>query len=521
MALTRPLSDPSTRLPRWLSCVVVGVCLAPFVLHWSGVDFGTWQRPIRGPATFQLPPELLHHVLLRSVAGSFTQTILQWTAVCIAAVAGMLAVVHYRLRGDRFTAALGAGLVGVAAFDAIHTLAADRLIIPLMDRADFIPLTWALPRVLTALLLILSASVIVIRKSDEWDGSRLVLGLVSVVFGGFAIVLSIFSYNMAQLGYPGAWIVRPYDVPPLVMLLFAAGFVVPTLLRGVPNAFCYALLLSAVPHVCAQTAMLLSSSQAHDSLHNIAQFLCAMGYATPLVGLIVDYVRNDRLLRDEIADRHRIEQALKENESALRKSEKQYRDLFENANDLVQCVGPDGSFLYVNSAWRRSLGYSEDEVRDLNLLEIVYPDSIISSDSQPHKLDFYQRVTRGESLDDYEVHLLARDGRRVIVEGSINGEWIEGRPVASRGIFRDITDRKRLEQGARPACSPSRSTCSVSPGPTAISNASTRPSSAPSDFPTSGVPGASRSSISFTRKTVDATKVFFRKLSVGRRHARV
>ncbi len=45
---------------------------------------------------------------------------------------------------------------------------------------------------------------------------------------------------------------------------------------------------------------------------------------------------------------------LKRSEEKLLESEQRYRDLFENANDLIQSVGADGKFLYVNRAWRES-----------------------------------------------------------------------------------------------------------------------------------------------------------------------
>ena len=37
-----------------------------------------------------------------------------------------------------------------------------------------------------------------------------------------------------------------------------------------------------------------------------------------------------------------------------------YRNLVENASDLIHSVTPDGTFLYVNKAWRDTLGYSEE-----------------------------------------------------------------------------------------------------------------------------------------------------------------
>ncbi|OQX81245.1 MAG: hypothetical protein B6D64_02200, partial [Bacteroidetes bacterium 4484_276] len=47
----------------------------------------------------------------------------------------------------------------------------------------------------------------------------------------------------------------------------------------------------------------------------------------------------------------------KQAEEDLKASEKRYRDLFENANDLIQAVNTNGSFIYVNLAWKKLLGY--------------------------------------------------------------------------------------------------------------------------------------------------------------------
>ena len=46
----------------------------------------------------------------------------------------------------------------------------------------------------------------------------------------------------------------------------------------------------------------------------------------------------------------------------LRESEERYRDLFDNASDLVCMAAPDGSLLYVNQAWQHGTGYGEDEI---------------------------------------------------------------------------------------------------------------------------------------------------------------
>ena len=68
---------------------------------------------------------------------------------------------------------------------------------------------------------------------------------------------------------------------------------------------------------------------------------------------------------------HRL---LVRSERAVQESETRLRDFMDNANDLVQSVTPDGSFLYVNRAWRESLGYSPEDIPRLRLFDIIHPE---------------------------------------------------------------------------------------------------------------------------------------------------
>jgi len=133
----------------------------------------------------------------------------------------------------------------------------------------------------------------------------------------------------------------------------------------------------------------------------------------------------------------------KRSEEALQESEERYRDLFENANDLIQSVTPDGRFLYVNRAWREVLGYDEEEIDDLLLLDVIHPDS------QAHCMEVFERVISGEEVRNIEATFVTKDGREVVAEGSASCRFEGGRPVATRGIFRDITERKRSEEALR------------------------------------------------------------------------
>src|SRR5208283_5046226 len=123
----------------------------------------------------------------------------------------------------------------------------------------------------------------------------------------------------------------------------------------------------------------------------------------------------------------------------LRQSEEKYRDLFENANDIIQCIGPDGSFQYVNRAWNETLGYGSEEVSDLTIFDIIHPEC---DDCRSE----FKTVVFGEKPGRIETKFITRDRREIIVEGNINNILDKDRVVGTRGIFRDITERKRAEE---------------------------------------------------------------------------
>lgn len=126
-------------------------------------------------------------------------------------------------------------------------------------------------------------------------------------------------------------------------------------------------------------------------------------------------------------------------EEALRKSEEKYRDLFENANDLIQSVGSDGSFQYVNRAWMKTMGYGPEEVSSLTIFDVIHPECSECSSE-------FRSVVFGEKEGRIETRFLTKDRREIIVEGNINTVFEGGKQLGTRGIFRDITERKKAEE---------------------------------------------------------------------------
>ena len=133
----------------------------------------------------------------------------------------------------------------------------------------------------------------------------------------------------------------------------------------------------------------------------------------------------------------------KQAESALLESEERYRDLFENANDLIISINSYGKFIYVNRAWRGTLGYSEEDIANLNIFDIIPPES------QAYCRQVFYRILSGDKIEQIQTTFLTKNGEKIILEGNVNCKFEDGKPIATRGIFRNITQRVVAETALR------------------------------------------------------------------------
>ncbi len=130
----------------------------------------------------------------------------------------------------------------------------------------------------------------------------------------------------------------------------------------------------------------------------------------------------------------------KEIELAAIRSERRYRDLFENANDVIYSHNLEGKFTSVNSYTEKLLCYSREEILQMNISQVLN-----KGDLEKVKERMKRRLV-GENFSAQELELTSKDGRKIIVETS---SWLEvenGVPIAIHGISRDITERKQAEE---------------------------------------------------------------------------
>ncbi len=130
----------------------------------------------------------------------------------------------------------------------------------------------------------------------------------------------------------------------------------------------------------------------------------------------------------------------KRTEQALKEAEERYSDLLERATDLIISLSPEGRFIYVNRAGREALEYSQQELKGLSILEVIHPEARLLFKS------VLRRLLKGEAVDQLSLPVISKSGRSLELLGNLNVKMGPKGPEYIRGIFRDITREKEMEE---------------------------------------------------------------------------
>ena len=163
-----------------------------------------------------------------------------------------------------------------------------------------------------------------------------------------------------------------------------------------------------------------------------------------------DYVSKERLGRLVPAVERELREAHERRErrraeDALRVSEQRYRELFENATDMLFTLDLDGRFTSVNRACETITGYSREEALTLTLADVLDPEdaAVLSRLAGPALGNDRRRLV--------QVTVRGKDGRRIVTEVTWRPIVQDGRVSSIEAIARDLTERRRLEDQLRQA----------------------------------------------------------------------
>src|SRR6185503_3709152 len=122
-----------------------------------------------------------------------------------------------------------------------------------------------------------------------------------------------------------------------------------------------------------------------------------------------DYIdlpfRNEELLVKvaRLVERHRTS-------AALRDSEERYRELFQNANDIIYTHDLQGNFTSLNRSGERITGYSHEETMKMNVADVIAPEYLNLARAM-----IAQKAAEKVSTV-YEIDIISKQGRRIRLE---------------------------------------------------------------------------------------------------------
>ena len=124
--------------------------------------------------------------------------------------------------------------------------------------------------------------------------------------------------------------------------------------------------------------------------------------------------------------------------------EQPYEALFEQTNDAVVILDPQGIYVAVNKRTTDLLGYNKDELIGQSMAKTVKPTEY------PDAADVMSSLLAGARVPIYERCLIRKDGKEVFVE--INASLVRddrGEPAYFQVVARDITERKLQDDALR------------------------------------------------------------------------
>ena len=133
----------------------------------------------------------------------------------------------------------------------------------------------------------------------------------------------------------------------------------------------------------------------------------------------------------------------KQMEKELRESEKKYRTLVENQGEGVGIVDDDETFFFANPAAADIFGVAHGDLVGRNLLEFL------TSEQQDTVREQTEKRKAGEE-SSYELEIIRPDGEKRGIIATVTPRFdADGGYDGAFGVFRDITEQRRMQQQLR------------------------------------------------------------------------
>ncbi|MET0022884.1 MAG: PAS domain S-box protein [Sedimenticola sp.] len=376
-------------------------------------------------------------------------TILEISSILLALMVGALGLVRYYSQPTGTFLFIGTGFLGTSFLDGYHTILTSTWITPFIPSslASLHPWSWFASRFFLAVMLLLGLWAI---KREKRLGARGMIDHRQVFIGTILFFLaSLLFFGLMPLPiayYPDIHqVYRPLElIPALVFLVALIGYLHDGRWRS--HALEHWLVLSLIISVVGQAVYMPRSHELFDLEFELAHILKNSSYICVLIGLMINmlflYRQADQTvqLQQEINERKQVEKE-------LGKSEQRFRALVETSSDWIWEVDSQGRYVYVSPIVEKMLGYRPEEVLGKTPFEFM-PEEEVQRIAQTF-MAIVEAQQPFSALENVNRH---KDGHLVTLETS-------GTPIIDaggtflgfRGVDRDISERKLLEQKEREA----------------------------------------------------------------------
>lgn len=185
-------------------------------------------------------------------------------------------------------------------------------------------------------------------------------------------------------------------------------------------------------------------TELHSRFHSLPILAMIPEEEAGLVQRVLEAGAAEYLVRETLAG-ELLHKAIKyavertRNEIAVRQSEQRFRELFENAKDILFTLDLEGNVTSLNKSAEEVMGWSRSEALQLNLKSLVAPEHLNLCSQM------MQRILNEEPLQHFEINLLRKDGRKVLLQASARLIYSNGEKHSIQGMARDVTERRQLE----------------------------------------------------------------------------
>jgi len=133
---------------------------------------------------------------------------------------------------------------------------------------------------------------------------------------------------------------------------------------------------------------------------------------------------------------------LVETEQALRKAEKKYRGIFENAVEGIFQTTPEGHYKEINPALARIYGYKTTKDLQDSLTDIQHQLYVDPS----RRSEFERQMQDHGEVHEFESEIYRRDGKKIWISETARAVRDDERKILYyEGVVEDISERKRAE----------------------------------------------------------------------------